>query len=102
MATKKVKSYSEEFRKNAVALADQPDKTAREVAESLGIHVNQIYNWRTQFKKLSKGQFKIVDGVDYSKSESEEIRRLKRECAKLKKERDFLKKAVAYFADHDE
>ena len=102
MATKKVKSYSEEFRKNAVALADQPDKTAREVAESLGIHVNQIYNWRTQFKKLSKGQFKIVDGVDFSKSESNEMRRLKRENAKLKKERDFLKKAVAYFADHDE
>ena len=102
MATKKVKSYSEEFRRNAVALADQPDKTAREVAESLGIHVNQIYNWRTQFKKLSKGQFKIVDGVDYSKSESEEIRRLKRENAKLKKERDFLKKAVAYFADEKE
>ena len=102
MATKKVKSYSEEFRKNAVSLADQPDKTAREVAESLGIHVNQIYNWRTQFKKLSKGQFKIIDGVDYSKSESEEIRQLKRECAKLKKERDFLKKAVAYFAENDE
>ena len=93
MATKKVKSYSEEFRKNAVALADQPDKTAREVAESLGIHVNQIYNWRTQFKKLSKGQFKIIDGVDYSKSESEEIRRLKKENTKLQKERDFLKKS---------
>ena len=102
MATKKVKSYSEEFRRNAVALADQPDKTAREVAESLGIHVNQIYNWRTQFKKLSKGQFKIVDGVDYSKLESEEIRRLKRENSRLKKERDFLKKAVAYFAENDE
>ena len=75
---------------------------ATEVAESLGIHVNQIYNWRTQFKKLSKGQFKIIDGVDYSKSESEEIRRLKKENTKLQKERDFLKKAVAYFADHDE
>ena len=99
MARKKVKSYSEEFRKNAVALADQPDKTAREVAESLGIHVNQIYNWRTQFKKLSKGQFKVIDGVDYSKAESDEIRRLKRENIRLQKERDFLKKAVAYFAD---
>lgn len=99
MARKKVKSYSEEFRRNAVALADQPDKTAREVAESLGIHVNQIYNWRTQFKKLSQGQFKTLEGVDYSKSESDEIRRLKRENTRLQKERDFLKKAVAYFAD---
>ena len=51
MARKKGKSYSEEFRRNAVALADQPDKTAREVAESLGIHVNQIYNWRKTIQR---------------------------------------------------
>jgi transposase len=53
MAKKKVKAYTEEFRRHAVSLADQPGKTAREVAESLGMHVNQIYNWRTQFSKLS-------------------------------------------------
>jgi transposase len=102
MAKKKVNRYSEEYRREAVALADRSDKTAREVAESLGIHVNQIYNWRTQFKKLSKKQFQTLEGVDYSKQESNEIRRLKHENAKLKKERDFLKKAVAYFADPNE
>ena len=96
---KKKARYSEEFRKQAVALADQPDKTATEVAESLGIHVNQIYNWRNQLKKLSKRQVQILDGVDYTKDEIDEIRRLKTENAKLKEERDFLKKAVAYFAD---
>jgi transposase len=99
MGKKKVARYSEEFRKQAVALADQPGKTATEVAESLGIHVNQIYNWRNQLKKLSKKQFQILDGVDYTKEEIDEIRRLKTENAKLKEERDFLKKAVAYFAD---
>jgi transposase len=99
MGKKKVARYSEEFRKQAVALADQPGKTATEVAESLGIHVNQIYNWRNQLKKLSKKQLQILDGVDYTKDEIDEIRRLKTENAKLKEERDFLKKAVAYFAD---
>ena len=99
MSKKKVHRYSEEYRREAVALADQPDKTARVVAESLGIHVNQIYNWRTQLKKLSKKQFQTLEGVDYSRQESNEIRRLKHENAKLKEERDFLKKAVAYFAD---
>lgn len=98
MAKKKVHKYSEEFRKQAVSLADQPGKTAVEVAESLGIHVNQIYNWRTQFNKLSKKQFQTLEGVDYSKDELNEIRRLKRENAMLRKERDFLKKATAYFA----
>ena len=99
MGKKKVHRYSEEFRKQAVALADEPDKTAKEVADSLGLHVNQIYNWRNQLKKLSKKQLQILDGVDYTKDEIDEIRRLKTENAKLKEERDFLKKAVAYFAD---
>jgi transposase len=99
MGKKKVARYSEEFRKQAVALADQPDKTATEVADSLGIHVNQIYNWRNQLKKLSKRQLQILDGVDYTKDELDEIRRLKTENSKLREERDFLKKAMAYFAD---
>ena len=102
MGKKKVARYSEEFRKQAVALASKPGKTATEVAASLGIHVNQIYNWRNQLKKLSKRQFQILDGVDYTKAEIDEIRRLKHENSKLKEERDFLKKAVAYFADSQE
>lgn len=101
MKKRKVVSYTEEFRKNAVFLADQPVKTAREVADSLGIHVNQIYNWRTQFNKLSKKQFQSLEGVDYSKEEAAEIRRLKIENAKLKEERDFLKKAAAYFSSQN-
>ena len=102
MAKKKVKRYTEEFRRQAVSLADQPGKTAVEVAESLGIHVNQIYNWRTQFSKISKKQFQILDGVDYNKDELNEIKRLKHELAEVKKERDFLKKAAAYFANQKE
>jgi transposase len=101
MAKKKVKAYTEEFRKQAVSLADQPGKTAVEVAESLGIHVNQIYNWRTQFSKLSKKQFQIHEDVDYAKEESIENTRLKHENAALRKEVEFLKKAAAYFANQN-
>ena len=101
MAKRKAKSYPESFRKEAVKLADLPDRTAVDVAKELGLHPGQIYNWRTQFSKLSKGQFKIHEGVDYSKQENEEIRKLKREIAKLREERDFLKKATAYFAQSD-
>jgi transposase len=102
MARKKTNAYSESYRKEAVRLANLPDRSAADVARELGIHPGQIYNWRTQFSKLSKGQFKKVDGVDYSKEEAEEIRRLKKEVSKLKEERDFLKKATAYFAKDDE
>lgn len=101
MAKRKAKSYPESFRREAVRLADQPDRTAADVARELGIHVGQIYNWRTQFNKLSKGQFTVVDGTNYSREENAEIRRLKKEIAELKQERDFLKKATAYFAKAD-
>ncbi len=66
MARKKTKTYPESFRKEAVRLASLPDRTAVDVAKELGIHVGQIYNWKTQFSKLSKGQFKIHEGVDHS------------------------------------
>lgn len=102
MGKRKTKAYSEAYRREAVRLADQPDRTAADVARELGIHVNQIYNWRTQFNKLSKGQFTVADGTNYSKAEAEEIRKLKKEIARLKEERDFLKKATAYFAKNDE
>ena len=42
-----------------------------------------------------------MNGVDYSKVESEEIRQLRRELAKAKEENEFLKKATAYFANQD-
>jgi len=101
MARRKTKSYPESFRREAVRLADQPDRTATEVAKELGIHVGQIYNWRTQFNKLSKGQFTVADGTNYAKQETAEVLRLKKEIADLKQECDFLKKATAYFAKAD-
>jgi transposase len=98
---KKRRTYTEAFRREAVRLADQPGRTASEVAEQLGIHVGQIYNWRTQFNKLSKGQFTVADGTNYAKAEPEKVRRLKKRIAELEQERDFLKKATAYFAKAD-
>ncbi len=98
----KRRKYSESFRKQAVELADSPDRTAADVARELGIHPGQIYNWRTQFNKLSKHQFSIVDGTNYSIAEKAEIRKLKKQVAELQEERDFLKKATAYFANNDE
>ena len=101
--TKKLqrKSHTEAFRREAVRLSEQPGRNATEVARELGIHPGQIYNWRTQFNKLSKRQFTVADGTNYAKAESDEVRRLKKRVAELEQERDFLKKATAYFAKPD-
>lgn len=94
----KYNHYTEDFRREAVRRSEDPNSSAVEVARELGIHPGQIYNWRRQYKRLSEKQFNSVDGVDYSKQESEEIRKLKREISDLKEENEFLKKATAYFS----
>lgn len=100
--TKKSKNkynhYSEEFRREAVRRSEQEGVTAAEVARELGIHPGQIYNWRRQYNRLSEKQFNSMNGVDYSKEESEEVRALKRKIADLEEENQFLKKATAYFS----
>ena len=96
---KQAAPYTEAFRKEAIRRSEEEGVTAVQVAKELGLHVNQIYNWRNQFKRLSDKQFNTLEGVDYSKDESEELRRLKREIKELKEERDFLKKATAYFSN---
>ena len=100
--TKKTKNkynhYTEDFRREPVRRSELPDVSAVDVARELGIHPNQIYNWRNQYKRLTEKQFNTMDGVDYSKQESEEVRNLKRQLVDLKEENEFLKKATAYFA----
>ncbi|TCS32888.1 transposase [Reinekea marinisedimentorum] len=102
MARKKTQAYSEEFRREAIRRAQKEGNTTASVAKELGISPQQIYNWKRQFNRLSDKQFNSMDGVDYSKKESEEVRRLKRKNAELEKEIEFLKKAAAYFANHQE
>ena len=102
MARKKNRAYTEEFRREAVKRSEKPGVTQSQVAEELGISAQQIANWKRQFNRLSEKQFNSVDGVDYSKKESEELRRLRRENKKLQEEMAFLKKAAAYFANNQE
>lgn len=102
MTQKKTQAYTEEFRKEAVKRSEKEGSSAKKVAEELGISAQQIYNWKRQFHRLTGRQFHTVDGVDYSKDEIEEIRKLKRENKHLKDEIDFLKKAAAYFAKDQE
>lgn len=102
MTRKKHQHYTEEFRKEAVKRSEQPGVTQAQVGKELGLSAQQIANWKRQFTRLSDKQFNAVDGVDYAKKESEEVRQLKRENKRLKEEMEFLKKVSAYFAKDQE
>ena len=102
MTKKQTQAYTEEFRKEDVKRAEQKGNTAASVGRELGISAQQIYNWRRQFNRLSDKQFNSLNGVNFSKKETEEVRQLKRQLHELKEENEFLKKATAYFAKHQE
>ena len=87
-------SYSSEFKQNAVKLAVESDQSVAQTARDLGVNHNTLYTW---IKKYHQPEYPSDKGVG-EKHPYEELKRLRRENALLKEERDILKKAAAYFA----
>jgi transposase len=90
------RSYSAEFKREAVELASQPGQTVTGVARDLGIRANLIHRWKRSMQEHGHQAF-VGQGV----ARDEELMRLRRELAQVKKERDFLRDAAAYFAKQD-
>jgi transposase len=80
-----------EFRREAVRLALTSGRTRREIAEDLGIGLSTLTRWLREERDASEPSEAPVDV-------HAELKRLRRENAVLKQERDILKKAAAFFA----
>ena len=89
-------AYPDEFRREAVQML-RAGRTPRELAESLGVSQQTLRNWRRQ---AQVDRHERDDGP--TTDEREELRRLRRENARLKQERDLLKRAAAFFAAETE
>ena len=94
MKTKK-KSYSKQFKIDAVKLVTEQGYKIAEAARNLDIHPNVLRNWRDQFKTASNEAF---PGKGHLTPEKEELYRLRKENTRLRMEREILKKAAAFFA----
>ena len=88
------KRYSAEFKRQALKRANEPGVTNALVCEELGISTRQLRRWRDAVTE--HGEEQAFPG--HGKGQDEEIIQLKRELAKVKAERDFLKEAARYFA----
>jgi len=91
----KRKTYTREFKIEAVQLSEEGDRPIIDVANDLGIHPNTLYKWRKQL--LEDGE-EAFPGHGKMKASDEEVRLLRRELARAREERDILKKAIAFFA----
>jgi transposase len=89
------RSFSREFKLEAVRLVADRGMTVAEVARDLDIHDNVLRRWVRQYREDPAHAF---PGAGQMKPEQAEIAQLKKEIRKLKAERDILKKAAAYFA----
>jgi len=91
----KRKSFSPEFKREAVRLLETAQKSSSDLARELGVRRNQLYKWKEQLSRRGAGAFL---GSGRGAGSSDELTRLRKELEKVKEERDILKKAAAYFA----
>lgn len=97
------REFTPEFKLEAVRLATSGEKSLRQVARELGVHESLLGSWKSQ--ALASGEVTDADSgkngthaAGKLTSQDEELRRLRRENSTLRQERDFLKKATAFFA----
>ena len=90
---KSYRRYSPEFKREAIKRACEEGVTDAAVCKELGISARQFRRWRDELHLLGEDAF-----PGKGRSHDEEVTRLKRELAKMKQERDFLKEAAVFFA----
>ncbi len=96
MSEKKRKSYTREFKMEAVRLITEKGYSIAEASRNLGVDYSVLRRWK---KQLSDDPLNAFPGKGKLKPDDEALRRLKRELERVKEERDILKKALAYFAE---
>jgi transposase len=89
------RSYTAEFKTEAVKLVTEQGYSVAEAARSLGLNDNLIRNWKQAFETKGGQAF---PGLGKLPAIEEELRRLRAENKRLLAERDILKKAAAFFA----
>jgi transposase len=87
------RKFSAEYKREAVELAKAGEKPISQVAQDLGINANVLTRWCRELAAEGGQAFR-----GQGKPRDEEVAALRRELLQVKKERDFLKEAAAFFA----
>ncbi|MEX1103043.1 MAG: transposase [Dehalococcoidia bacterium] len=91
--SKERRSFSRELKQEAVRQVTEMGRPIGQVAREVGVRPEQLRTWKNQL--VGTGEVQAVRRVETAE---EELRRVKRELEVVRQERDFLKKAAAFFA----
>ena len=94
MATKERRKFTAEFKREAVKLAEQPGRSLAAVARELGVERSVLKAWVDNF---AAGRYEKDRALPLKAAQQLENEQLRRELAKVRMERDILKKALVYF-----
>ncbi len=97
MSKRKRRSFTKEQKVDAVRLVRTSRESIPTIAKNLGLTETSLRRW---VKQADIDEGKGSEG-DLTTAEKAEIRRLKKELRQVTMERDFLKKAAAYFAKEE-
>lgn len=82
--------FSDDFKRDAVHQITVRGYPVKEVSQRLGVSTHSLYAWVKKFSEPTVSE--------PNTEQATQIRRLKRELARVTEERDILKKATVYFA----
>ena len=95
----KRRQFTREFKLEAVRLITNGERKVEDLARDLGVRVSILRDWQKQAEgRAGLTKEDVFPGNGKLTSKDEEIRALRRQLEEVKQERDFLKKAAAYFA----
>ncbi len=89
------KSYTKEFKLEAVRLSETSRKPVAQLERELGLGRNQLVKWRSAYRRQEADAFV---GKGHQADKDEQIRRLQRELEHKRQELEVLKKALVFFA----
>jgi transposase len=92
---KEQRTFTKEFKLEAVQLVQRSGKSQAQIARDLGIADSTLHQWCKEFAEQGSQAF---PGSGHQTAQEEELRRLKRELEVTRQERDILKKALAIFS----